>query len=303
MKQDGHFSTALPNLVTITNTFFQLLTTLAPQLLQPSDSLNTVNELLRIIQFNSQSFVIPELPNTSLMCHFNSLSKLNHSCVPNAILALSITHSSSSSRSTTKRPPERQQQQVTAEENGRGVHVSGALIPLRHIQPGEELCISYLSQLCISIEHRQNLLQQGFLFTCYCPRCILEQSILLSPHTTSTTEQSFDFRTLDLGNYHPIVSHLQSLNKVSQQLQMIQQKHLNHLQEGLQTLLNIQQKLSTSSSRQQLNKTIVKNVYLLHEATMSLLDVTMAVKPSVITPNDTISWDIIAVRLIDILHQ
>jgi hypothetical protein len=309
MKQDSHSTVPLPGLMTLTQKYFQLLSTLASRLLQLTDTVVTINNLLRIIQYNSQSFSIPELPNTSLMCHFNSLSKLNHSCVPNAILSLSLP---SPTASTLKQKASGAALKEKSSEkdvrNGTATATAtaavGSIVTLRDIQPGEELCVSYVSQLCTSVEHRQTLLQQGFLFTCYCPRCLLEQSILMSSSDAAMTSPSFDFSTLDLANYHHIVNQLKSIPQTTQQLKIIEQEHTRHLQRGLTTLFALQKKLTTSSAATSpLNKTIVQNVYLLHDAVLSLLNIAMGLKVSARTPTEAILWDVLAIQLIDMLCQ
>lgn len=269
-----------------------------------------MDALLRMIQFNSQLFAIPELPSTSLMCHFDSLSKLNHSCVPNAILSLSIfSRPSTLSTSSIATTSVAKQSSSSANEHSAtvSINVSASVVALRDIVPGEELCVSYVSQLCASLDHRHSLLEEGYLFDCNCPRCVLESTILHSKQTTKSSQYSFDFDTLELGNYQHIANQIKVTTNVSQKLLVLEQEHLKHLKNGLQTLFTLQQKLSKSStsisSAPPLNKTIVVNVYRLHDAAMSLIDITMGLKSSVLTLNDSILCDTLTIRLIDILHQ
>lgn len=99
--------------------------------------------LLCVFQYNSQPLPVPGLKGVSLLCLFPSLSKLNHSCIPNAILEFGV-------------------------KEGR---VVGYLKLLKDVTPGEEISISYLNQTCLSYENRQELLSQAFQFTCSCTLC------------------------------------------------------------------------------------------------------------------------------------
>lgn len=88
-------------------------------------------------------------------------SKINHSCVPNA--------------------------QSTFPYSNDVV----VLKALKEIQPGEEICISYLDecQLERSRHTRQAILKENYLFVCNCPRC-LEQ--INDPDETSEEEDDDD---------------------------------------------------------------------------------------------------------------
>lgn len=85
-------------------------------------------------------------------------SKINHSCIPNAESNFPYSN-----------------------------HVV-ALKALKDIQPGEEICISYLDecQLERSRHTRHAILKENYLFVCSCPRC-LEQAN--DPDETSEDEE------------------------------------------------------------------------------------------------------------------
>ena len=54
---------------------------------------------------------------------------------------------------------------------GRDDKVIVQLTTVKDIKAGEELTVSYLSQLCTSASARTEVLRQAFLFNCYCERC------------------------------------------------------------------------------------------------------------------------------------
>lgn len=57
-------------------------------------------------------------------------------------------------------------------ERGGGVDkVIVHLTTIKDIKPGEELTVSYLSQLCTPVRARAEVLSQAFLFDCCCERC------------------------------------------------------------------------------------------------------------------------------------
>ena len=56
-------------------------------------------------------------------------------------------------------------------ERGRVDKVLVHLTTVKDIKAGEELTVSYLSQLCTSASTRTEVLRQAFLFNCYCERC------------------------------------------------------------------------------------------------------------------------------------
>lgn len=230
--------------------------------------------------------MVPELPHTSLMCHFNALSKLNHSCVPNAVLSLSIYSKYSTVSEST--------------ESGVAVAVA-SVIALRRISPGEELCVSYVSQLCVGIESRQQMLQQAFLFACYCPRCVLEQSALLH----KTKAPSFDFSPLELANFQHVIRQLTQVSNVSRKLEAIDQKHVSYLLKCLAALQKSRtdQSCEQRGQQQALNKSIVKNVYLLHDAIMCVMDVTLSLKSLASTLATSCYWDSLVIRITDMLYQ
>ncbi|CAG9769245.1 unnamed protein product [Ceutorhynchus assimilis] len=66
-----------------------------------------------------------------------------------------------------------------------------SLVSKKNIEPGEEICISYLDEceLHRSRHSRQKYLKENYLFTCLCPKCISEGD---DPDVTSEEEASED---------------------------------------------------------------------------------------------------------------
>lgn len=104
----------------------------------------SLERLLNILAFNTHSIPFIGLPSTLLVVFLPTLSLLNHSCRPNSILTRSV----SDDRNT--------------------LRVS--LHTLRKLQPGEQICVSYLATLAGSKAERYALLSTMFE-TCFCPRC------------------------------------------------------------------------------------------------------------------------------------
>ena len=44
----------------------------------------------------------------------------------------------------------------------------------RGISPGEQICVSYLNQLCVNATTRREMLREAFCFDCQCDRCAIE---------------------------------------------------------------------------------------------------------------------------------
>ena len=69
----------------------------------------------------------------------------------------------------------------TAEDENRhaefGKEVVVWLTCIRPVAAGEEICVSYLSQLCTPSAATRQLLQGAFNFECQCERCVRESSI------------------------------------------------------------------------------------------------------------------------------
>ncbi|XP_037812103.1 SET and MYND domain-containing protein 5 [Lucilia sericata] len=93
-------------------------------------------------------------------------SKINHSCVPNAQSTFPYSND---------------------------IVVLKAIQP---IQPGEEICISYLDecQLERSRHSRQKILKENYIFVCQCPKCQLEAN---DPNETSEDEYDDDEMDMD----------------------------------------------------------------------------------------------------------
>ncbi|XP_061393636.1 histone-lysine N-trimethyltransferase SMYD5 [Musca vetustissima] len=88
-------------------------------------------------------------------------SKINHSCVPNAQSTFPYSNDIVVMKAT------------------------------RDIQPGEEICISYLDecQLERSRHSRQKILKENYIFVCNCPKCQLQSN---DPDETSEDEDEDD---------------------------------------------------------------------------------------------------------------
>lgn len=111
-------------------------------------------DLLLIIIFNCQSVIIDSsLPSTYFFSVFPLFARLNHSCQPNCL----ILWNNVKPFNTTKSFKE------------------VSLCLLRDLLPGEELCISYILPICLSIESRRELLSSSFSFICKCERCLGEE--------------------------------------------------------------------------------------------------------------------------------
>eukprot|EP00602_Paraphysomonas_sp_CaronLab_P003190 CAMPEP_0185039102 /NCGR_PEP_ID=MMETSP1103-20130426/35601_1 /TAXON_ID=36769 /ORGANISM="Paraphysomonas bandaiensis, Strain Caron Lab Isolate" /LENGTH=383 /DNA_ID=CAMNT_0027577861 /DNA_START=474 /DNA_END=1625 /DNA_ORIENTATION=- len=112
-----------------------------------------VEEVLRSVHFNAQSCPVPHLLSSGLLCVFDTLSRMNHSCDPNTVVCTRVE---------------------------RGI-ICGSIVALRSLKSGEEITMSYLSQLCLPVSERRELLLSAFLFTCQCQRCSAESSITSKP--------------------------------------------------------------------------------------------------------------------------
>lgn len=88
-------------------------------------------------------------------------SKANHSCIPNAQATFPYSN-----------------------------HVL-KLIAIQDIQPGDEICISYLDECFLerSRHSRQKELSENYLFVCSCPKCIEQKD---DPDVTSDEEEDDD---------------------------------------------------------------------------------------------------------------
>ena len=111
--------------------------------------------LLNVLAHNSQSIPFLKLAKTGLLVLLPTLSMMNHSCRPNAVL--------------------------TRGDGGDGLTVK--VHTLRKLERGEQMTISYLSNLCSTREERWRLLAEGFqIDRCKCSRC----------RSTATSEQLGD---------------------------------------------------------------------------------------------------------------
>jgi hypothetical protein len=131
-----------------------------PSLLAPNEGPEIIDRFYRAVKFNAQSLPVPNVPATSILCLFDCVSKLNHSCRPNAQILY----------------------------NNAGGVVRAHVVATTDIARGAEICISYLSALGLPVDSRRQLLQQAFHFRCECCRCINEanhiQAIFMFPSSS-----------------------------------------------------------------------------------------------------------------------
>lgn len=121
-----------------------------------------VSQMARIIRFNAQPMpVSAEGTGPAILFLVPSIPRLNHSCSPNVRLVLEA-------------PPSTDAADPVASDR---CHLQLSVIALRTIAPDEELTMSYLDNLCVSVVTRRSLLLQGFAFRCECRRCRWEESL------------------------------------------------------------------------------------------------------------------------------
>jgi hypothetical protein len=158
-----HSEIRLPDIDLLATHLLTALREHSPSLLNSSSSASPspyppIDELiptiLRCLHFNSQLHEIPDLPGTHFHCFYPHLSRINHSCIPNSLLTYHTPSSSSSFTHGT---------------------VYSTLVATQTIRVGEEITISYLSQLCSPLQTRREFLKQGFEFHCSCQRCVGEE--------------------------------------------------------------------------------------------------------------------------------
>ena len=278
LKQCSHSTIPLPDFIAISRKYFDILSRQCSLLLHPTDTISSIDILFRIIRFNTQSFSIPELPSTSYMCHFDTLSKLNHSCEPNAILMFSVDNEANCDYI-----------EPLQESSARA---SATLVTLRSIASDEELEVSYLSQLCADVDHRQKFLQESFQFSCKCPRCTKEKFILLSEFRDEMGP--IDLGILDMERCHRLVCSLQSMNPLTARLQAIDKGIREYLQPALHALV--------SSSNVESTCIVFTHVYKLHDMIVSLVSVMMQCKASLSSRKDSHFWDRLIVCTVDMMN-
>eukprot|EP01038_Epipyxis_sp_PR26KG_P010300 gene10300-13846_t len=128
-----------------------------------------INKLLLIIKYNSQSIPIHGTPSTELFCIISSFGRLNHSCSPNVCLSYEIINSNFDNNHSTNAS--------IGSANQKNNTLFIKMLTTKQILPGEEICISYLSNLCVDLNQRKELLNDSFHFNCNCERCTQEQHI------------------------------------------------------------------------------------------------------------------------------
>ena len=154
--------------------------------------------ICRALQFNAQPLPIPGLPpGTALLTVLpQTLARVNHSCSPNAVLTYGVRQAATSSSSSSSSLKSRSSTILNGDpegglmksENDRQIVVW--LTSLRQIFPGEEICVSYLYQLCSPHIARREMLQGAFHFNCRCVRCVRESVDV--PHSNKWEEGKID---------------------------------------------------------------------------------------------------------------
>ena len=116
-------------------------------------------------------------PGTALLTILpESLARVNHSCRPNAVLRYSIKRKEEKKYENNKEDSTKGDGNAKQNTNKVDVRyeVVTSLIAVKNILPGDEVYISYLSQLCIPVETRREMLRSSFYFQCECVRCVEE---------------------------------------------------------------------------------------------------------------------------------
>lgn len=125
---------------------------------------NNIKDLLllcRIVKYNSQKFQVSKLASTDILCIMKQFSRINHSCNPNVVL--------------------------TCEKDTKTFTVN--MYAIRPIRPGDEVVMSYLSDLSLDPTLRQTYLRKLFYFDCACQRCFVEKSVVYDDSTEVTMER------------------------------------------------------------------------------------------------------------------
>jgi hypothetical protein len=137
-------------------------------------------ELLLRLRFNAHPLSIMG-GAVSVLGVFPAACFLNHSCRPNAALALAVHPHAKTKLMLQARThahvdlgmlPKHGPPVVPCCAEGRRGCLDGVQVrATRHIRGGEALCYSYLSRLEGGREERRELLLKSFLFQCRCQRC------------------------------------------------------------------------------------------------------------------------------------
>jgi hypothetical protein len=183
---ESHPKTLLPELQQFSFTLYEKIRELSPNLLQivsngdelvsGRDYMNkeVFYQLIRVVQYNAQPLPVPGVKNASLLCLLPTFCRLNHSCAPNATLLYGIKHN----------------EYNTTEHLQSSSEVVVYMHSIKDIIPGEEVCISYLSQPCARLDSRRDMLSQAFHFRCTCRRCTEEEHRIVSVSSQLSDGQS-----------------------------------------------------------------------------------------------------------------
>lgn len=126
-----------------------------------------LRHLFRVLRFNIQSIAYPsqhkELNNITVTTILPYFARINHSCAPNATLSIRSVEPDVSSSS-----------HAGSAEVSFPALLEVSLVPLRDIDEGEEVTISYIQQLHMATSDRRTILLQLSGFHCECERCTHE---------------------------------------------------------------------------------------------------------------------------------
>lgn len=126
---------------------YRVLQQHSPDSLLSTDTPSLLYRCLQSLQYNAQPLSLTDLPSTTIYAIFPSLARINHSCRPNAVFSFCIRDNA----------------------------VLLCVLALKCITDGEEITVSYLTDLCVPIAQRRKLLTEAFKFTCECDCCLSEQ--------------------------------------------------------------------------------------------------------------------------------
>ena len=135
---------------------FLILKQTNSSLLYTDDDVNLIKKLLLAIRYNMQSTPILNLPSTTIQALSLPFSRFNHSCCPNIQLLYRYD--------------------IDNNNNNKTPRLCLCAIAIKDIEIGDELGITYLSDLCLDFNKRQILLHESFHFQCNCQRCNIEKN-------------------------------------------------------------------------------------------------------------------------------
>jgi len=131
-------------------------------------------------------------PDENTVVCFESLSRFNHSCDPNALFAWRI--GGRDEKGKKKNDP----------------RWEGVIVAIRDIEVGEEICICY-ADWREGVWNRLEILEAGYGFRCDCSRCIAEISEEIDIMNKSKEESSIRFRGMTITKQRLHIMHMEKL--------------------------------------------------------------------------------------------